>query len=153
MKPITFACQETLPLAPTEIAQQILDLTRWPDFQGYGPLPGIAAAEFEARTPGIVGSRIRVTNRDGSTHVEEITEWDVHHRLRLRMCEFSPPLSRLATGFQETWEFEPVGNQTHITRTFELTARSVAAWPVLWMISFLLQKAIARHLRQMRGQR
>ena len=72
-------------------------------------LPGIKAAEFEARTPEVVGTRIRVTNTDGSSHVEEIVEWEPDRRLRLRMGEFSPPLSRLATGFDETWEFERTG--------------------------------------------
>jgi hypothetical protein len=66
MNPITFSCEETLPLAPEEIARQILDLTKWPDFHGFGPLPGIKAAAFDVQTPGIVGSRIRVTNQDGS---------------------------------------------------------------------------------------
>lgn len=40
MKPITFTCEETLPLAPEDIARQILDLTKWPDFHGYGPMLG-----------------------------------------------------------------------------------------------------------------
>src|SRR5262245_23730234 len=106
MKPITFTYQEILPLAPEDIIRQILDLTKLPDFHGYGPIPGIKRAEFEVRTPGIVGSRIRVTNLDGSSHVEEIVEWQPDHRIRLQMKEFSPPLSRLAIGFEETWEFQ-----------------------------------------------
>ena len=69
MKPITFACHETLPLAPEEIALQILDVAKCLDFRGYGPIPGIKSAEFETRTPNVVGSRIRVTNLDGATRV------------------------------------------------------------------------------------
>lgn len=75
MKPITFSCKETLDLTPEDIARQILDVTKWLDFKEFGPLPGIRVAEFEVRTPVIVGSRIRVTNPDGSKHVEEIVEW------------------------------------------------------------------------------
>lgn len=150
MKPITFSCEATLPSAPEDIAHQILDLTKWPDFHGYGPLPGIKAAEFEVKTPDIVGSRIRVTNQDGSSHVEEIVEWQPSQRIRLEMKEFSPPLSRLATWFVETWDFECVGNETKVTRSFEMHAKSFLAWPVLWMISIMLKKAIARHLREMR---
>ena len=150
MNPITFSCEETLPLAPEEIARQILDLTKWPDFHGYGPIPGIKVAAFDVQTPGIVGSRIRVTNQDGSSHVEQIVEWEPDHRLRLEMKEFSAPLSRLATWFVETWDFEGVGNETKVTRSFELNAKSILAWPVLWVISFMLKKAIARHLREMR---
>jgi hypothetical protein len=150
MKPITFACNETLSLAPEVVAQQFLDLTKWPDFHGYGPLPGIKAAEFEIKTPGIVGSRIRVTNQDGSSHVEEIVEWQPTKRIQLHMKEFSRPLSRLATSFVETWDFDRVGNETKVTRSFEMNAKSFLAWPVLWVISFMLKRAIARHLREMR---
>ena len=150
MNPITFSCEETLPLAPAEIARQILDLTKWPDFHGFGPLPGIKVAVFEVHTPGIVGSRIRVTNQDGSSHIEEIVEWQPDHRLRLQMKDFSAPLSRLATEFEETWEFQRTANGTHVTRSFRLHAKSVLARLLLWMMSFCLKWAITRHLREMR---
>ena len=153
MKPITFSCEETLALAPEDIARQILDVTKWPDFHGYGPLPGIKVAEFDVLTPGIVGSRIRVTNTDGSQHVEEVVEWQADHRLCLHMKDFSAPLSRLATRIEETWEFKRTGNETHVTRSFQIHAKSVLARPLLWMISILLKKAVARHLRGMRGKR
>ena len=97
MNPITFTCHATLEITPEEIAQQILDVTKWLDFKGYGPLPGIRAAEFEVRTPEIVGSRIQVTNTDGSKHVEEIVEWQPAQRIQLQMKDFSAPLSRLST--------------------------------------------------------
>jgi Polyketide cyclase / dehydrase and lipid transport len=150
MNPITFSCEETLPLAPEEIARQILDLTKWPDFHGFGPLPGITVAVFEVQTPGIVGSRIRVTNQDGSSHIEEIVEWQPDHRLRLRMKDFSAPLSRWATEFEETWELQRTANGTHVTRSFRLHAKSAVARLLLWGISFFLKRAIARHLREMR---
>ena len=101
--------------------------------------------------PDIVGSRIRVTNTDGSKHVEEIVEWQPAHRLQLHMKDFSAPLSRLATGIEETWEFERVGNETKVTRSFQMHAKSALARPMLWAMSILLKKAITRHLRQMRG--
>jgi hypothetical protein len=150
MKPITFCCTETIPLAPEDIAGQILDLANWTDFTGYGVLPGIKAAAFETRTPGVVGTRIRVTNTDGSSHVEEIVEWQPDRRLRLDLTDFSPPLSRLATGFVETWAFEQRGDSTRVVRSFEMHAKSFFTRPILWLISFLLKRAIARHLRQMR---
>ena len=153
MKPIIFVCKATLPLAPEEIANQILDVAKWPDFQGYGPIPGIKTAEFEIRTANIIGSRIRVTNLDGSTHVEEIVVWRPDERLQLHMQNFSPPLSRLATGFVETWEFQRVGTDTKVLRSFEINAKSIAAWPVLWLISFVLKRATDRHLLQIRSQR
>src|SRR5262249_3882693 len=114
MKPITFTCEATLSLAPEAIAGQILDLDRWKGFQGYGVLTGIREAAFEVRTPDVLGTRVRVTNTDGSSHVEEIVEWQPDRRLRLLMHEFSPPLSRLATRFEETWEFQRRDDATHV---------------------------------------
>jgi hypothetical protein len=150
MRPITFSCSETLDLPPAAIARQILDLDRWPEFRGYGVLPGIRAAQFEVRTPEVVGTRIRVTDSDGSSHVEQIVEWEPDRRLRLHMGEFSPPLSRLATGFDETWQFEPTAEGTRVIRSFKLHPQSGATRPLLWLISLLLKRAIARHLRQMK---
>lgn len=149
--PITFSCRETFSAPPEQLAAQILDLANWTNFQGYGFLPGIKAAEFDARTPDVVGTRVRVTSTDGSSHVEEIVEWQPARRVRLHMKEFSTPLSRLATEFFETWEFERTGDQTHATRSFELHARSWLTCPVLWLISFWLKAAVARHMRQLRG--
>ena len=111
MKPITFACEGTFRLAPEDIARQILDLTKWPDFHGYGPLPGIKVAEFEVQTPGIVGTRIRVTDTDGSSHIEEIVEWEPDRRLRLLMHEFSAPLRSL-TFFNNVITAGPQKGQT-----------------------------------------
>ena len=150
MRPITFRCTDTLPLSPEEIAAQILDLANWTSFTGYGVLPGIKTAEFEVRTPDVVGTRIRVTNTDRSSHVEEIVEWQPDRRVRLDMKDFSRPLSRLASGFVETWEFERLDTGTRVMRSFELQARSALTRPVLWLIALLLKRAVARHLRQMK---
>ena len=86
MKPITFACEEKLAVPPERIAEQILDLGLWPGFRGYGPLPGIRAAEFEARTPEVVGTRIRVMDTDGSVHVEEIGRKPRFQHLHAHVC-------------------------------------------------------------------
>ena len=127
----------------------ILDLSKWPEFQGYGPLPGIKSAEFEVRTPDVVGTRIRVGNTDGSSHVEEITDWQPNRQLTLQLREFSPPLSRLATHMDETWEFERMGNQTQVVRSFEIHAKSAVTRPAIWLISLMLRRAVARHLQQL----
>ncbi len=151
MRPITFSCSETLDIPPERIAGQILDISRWSGFQGYGVLPGIKAAEFEVRTAEVVGTRIRVTDTGGSSHVEEIVEWEPDRRFGLRMGDFSPPLSVLATGFGETWEFRCIGQDTRVVRTFSLHPKSIITRPLLWLVSLLLKRGIARHLRQMRA--
>ncbi len=145
--PISFTCHATLPISGEAIAAQILDLEKWRDFKGSGPIPGIKSAEFEIRTPEVLGTRIRVVNLDGSSHVEEIVEWRPKERLQLRMAGFSPPLSGMADFFIETWDFAEDGNQTKVKRSMELHPKSIRARMVLWMISFLLKGAIAKHLR------
>jgi hypothetical protein len=79
------ACGQSLAqlaLTPEEIAGRILDVSNWHSFRGYGPVPGVKSAVFESRAPGVVGSRVRVTNTDGSGHVEEIVEWRPGERIR-----------------------------------------------------------------------
>jgi hypothetical protein len=149
MPPIRFTCVATLPFAPEEIAAQILDLAEWTNFRGYGQLPGIKTAEFEVRTLEVIGTRIRVTDTDGSNHIEEIIEWQPDRRIGIEMKDFSPPLSRLATNFLETWDFVRLDQGTRATRSFELYAKSRLTRPALWLISLLLRRAIARHFHQM----
>ena len=65
-------------------------------------------------------------------------------------CSTFPLLfSHLATHFEETWEFQSVSDKTRVTRFFQLHANSALTRPSLWVISLLLQRAIARNLRQM----
>ncbi len=146
---IQFTCEAHLQLTPLEVAQQILDLGNWTDFQGYGLLPGIKSATFDIRTPEIVGSRIRVENTDGSGHVEEIISWDPDRCLKLKLHEFSKPLSSLATEFHETWNFHHTSHDTKVAREFVLYPKASWTRPLLWLISIFLKKAIDRHLRQL----
>jgi len=148
MKPWVVVCTRTSQLTGEDIGQQILKLENWPEFQGYGPLPGIAEAHFETRTADVIGTRIRVRNRDGSTHVEEIVEWNPADRITLEMKEFSRPLSFFASRFIERWEFARSGDETSIRRSIELQHRSVFGWLFLGMISGFLRKALNRHLQQ-----
>ncbi len=149
MKYIQFQCKATLPQSPHEIAKEILDLSNWADFKGYGPMPGIASAQFEVQTPEIVGTRIRVHNTDGSQHIEEIVEWNPESNLALRMQEFSPPLSKLATHIDETWGFDSLENGTHVKRRFLMHARNAVTIPILWLISKFLKRAVDKHLKQL----
>lgn len=150
-KPIQFECQEVIPWSPEEIISQMLDLQNWSNFQGYGPLPGIKTAEFEVRTPDLVDTRIRVVNRDGSSHVETITAWQPGKQLQMTMNEFTPPLSKMATHFLEIWNFQLLEQGTRVTRRFELYPKTLLSSWSLWMISFLLKQAIKRHLQQLKS--
>lgn len=150
MRPIAVQCSRLIPRPATAICEEIADTTRWREFRGYGPLPGIAHAEYEQRTPTMVGSRIRVRSTDGSLHTEEIERWVPAREIVMRLHDFTPPLSRLATHFTETWSFQPALQGTLVSRVFELYPRRAAAWPALWLIARLLRRAVARQLREMR---
>lgn len=149
MTPVTFTCKADLRASAAVIAAQILDVAQWTGFRGCWPIPGIAAAEFEVRTPEVVGSRIRVQNGDGSSHTEEIVVWEPEHQIQLRMTGFSAPLSLLASQFIETWKFEVRPTATNVARSFELHARTCLARPALWIVAYFLKRAIVTHLREL----
>ncbi len=146
MKPIEVQVVGQVRQSPEEICAAFLDVSRWPEFEGYSILPGIKEARFESQTPGLVGSRIRVQNTDGSSHVEEIIEWDVDNRIALRFHEFSPPLQRIATHFVETWEFHQVATGTEVTRKMSMYPKGLLGWVLLMPISRLMKKAFERNL-------
>jgi hypothetical protein len=149
MRPWLVTCTSTSRHTGNEIAAEILDISNWSKFEGYGPLPGIADAHFERRTADVVGTRIRVTNRDGSTHIEEIIDWRPPETLSLEMADFSRPVSLFASRFTELWKFERVNDATRISRSIELQHKSFFGWLVLGLVSRLLKKAIQRHLTQL----
>lgn len=148
MKPIEIKIIGHIQKSSSEICAEILDTERWSEFEGYSILPGIKNAHFEVKTPGLVGSRIKVQNQDGSAHVEEIIEWDVATRIRLRFQEFSSPLQHLATHFIETWEFRKSPNGTEAARIMTLYPKGWLGWLMLIPISTLMKKAFEKNLRQ-----
>jgi hypothetical protein len=68
------------------------------------------------------------------------------------MLDFSPPLSRLATRIDETWDFKKLEAATEVIRSFELQAKSALARPFLGLIALFLKQAISRHLRVLGAQ-
>ena len=151
MKPIAFQFTRLIPTSASDICAAIVDVDRWSEFGGYGILPGIEKAVFEKQTADMVGSRIRVRNTDGSQHVEEIYKWIPGQEIAMKFHEFTPPLSYLATHFTEEWHLKAEGYATHVTRSFEMFPRRLTTRPLLWLISLLFRRAIARHLEEMSG--
>lgn len=151
MRTLAFTCSERVPLSRREICRRIADVGRWAEFEGYGPIPGIERAAYERRTDGMVGSRIRVENEDGSTHVEEIVEWVLDERVLIQMTDFSAPLNRFAEFFVEEWRFSSDGGTTLVSRTFRLHPRGRIGRLVLWLVAVFLRRAVCRHLERMRA--
>lgn len=136
---------------PNDIAAAILDTSRWAEFEGWGPLPGIRSAEFVQRTDDVVGSCIQVVNRDGSRHVEEITRWEPPDRLELTLSSFPAPLRWLAVRFVEGWDFERSEESWMVTRWMRIEPRGFVTRPLLVPIAFMLRRAMLRHVRPLMG--
>jgi hypothetical protein len=151
MTPITFSLSRLLPYPAQAICAQVANVATWSTFKGYGMMPGIQNAEYETQTPGMVGSRIRVRNTDGSTHTEEIYRWVEGKEMAMKFCDFVPPLSQIATHFTEEWRLEPQGDGTLVTRNFQMFPRSALTRPSLWLISQLFRRAIFHQMEQMAG--
>jgi hypothetical protein len=123
MSPITFACTGLIPKTALEICADMTNLSLWPAFTGYGPMPGIKSAEFEKPPEDmnhLVGTRILVQNTDGSRHVEDILVWQPGQHVVMKLHEFTAPLSNIATHFVEDWTFAPSAGGTQVTRRFEM---------------------------------
>ncbi len=153
MKPIEIKIIGHTRRSPLEICSVFLDTDRWPEFTGYSILPGIKHARFEVKTPEIIGSRIKVQNTDGTSHVEEIIEWDVTSRMSMRFQEFDSPLKNLATHFIETWSFETSSEGTDITRSMTMYPKGVVGWLFLKPISGLMKKAFEKNSSQLSDDR
>lgn len=149
MKPISFSCHKIISASPQSISANIANTDKWKEFEGYAILPKIKEATYEKRTDQMVGSRIRVINSDGSTHVEEIFKWEPGRAISMKLAEFSAPLNGIASHFIEEWTFEPTENGTSVTRSFQLFAARWYTRPSLWIISLFFRRAIDLHLDQM----
>lgn len=148
MKPVTIKITSIIPMTSPEICKEIINTERWSEFKGYSILPGIKSARFEVKPPGLIGSRIAVQNNDGSSHVEEIIEWDTINRVSLRFQEFDSALQNLATHFVETWEFRNVPGGTETSRIMTMYPKGGLGWLILLPISRLMKRAFEENLRQ-----
>ena len=149
LAPIQITATRSLRRSPEEIGQELLRLENWKNFNGYGPLPGIREARFRHRTPEVVGTQIEVTNRDGSSHVEEIVEWLHTGSIVIRMSGFSAPLSRFATHFIERWTFSAEGGAQRVCRSLALHPSGWAGGVFLRLIGPLMRRALDRHLQEL----
>ena len=149
-RPVAITCQRSFAIPAVNLARRILDLSEWPHFEGWGPLPGIRAARFRHQSEAYIGSVIEVENRDGSTHTEEIVAWDEGRALTLRLANFTAPVRHLATHFDEHWIFTTTSdNKTHLVRSLEIHPRNAVSRLLLLPIAWMLHKALKMHLSKM----
>ncbi len=151
-KPIEILICGQIQKSAPEICAALLETERWSEFTGYFILPGVKSADFEVKTPEIVGSRIKVQNTDGSTHLEEIIEWEPNRQVAMKFQNFEGPVKNLATHFVETWSFEPAKEGVTATRKMAFFPKNWLGWLVLIPISQLMKKAFEKELKRQGGQ-
>jgi hypothetical protein len=151
MQPIAITISGHTYQSSEEICRELLKTERWSEFKGFFILPGVKNARFECQTPSLVGSRIHVQNTDGSSHIEEIIEWDVLHKVVLRFQEFNSPLKHLATHFIEVWTFDNSANGTEVSRTMILYPKGLLGWCMLLPIAQLMKGALKKNTHQLRN--
>jgi hypothetical protein len=103
----------------------------------------------------ILGSVILVQNSDGSSHQEEIIEWEQvspnHFRFLIRLNRFTGLIRLLSPEFIESWEIKEDRNHrgASITRSFQLIGFGfVSRFVLRFVISPLFKRAIQSHLEQ-----
>ena len=95
MQPIEVKISGFVAQTSQQICRQFLDISRWSEFEGYGFLPGVKSVQYQVTTPNMVGTKFRVINTDGSSHTEEIIEWDEERIIKLKFQDFDSALKTL----------------------------------------------------------
>ena len=130
---------------PKYIFDSFLQVEKWNDFKGYGIIPGIKNAKFITKTDSIKGSLIQVENTDGSSHKEEFLEFEANRYLKIKMYDFSRPLSIFAEYFIEEWFLKKMEDGYKIERSMTLHSKGIFSYFILKLISNNLKNAIQIH--------
>ena len=130
---------------PQYIFDSFLQIEKWNDFKGFGIIPGIKTANFIIKTDSIKGTIICVKNSDGSSHKEEILAFEKDTYLKIKMYDFSKPLSYFASFFIEEWALKKIEDGYKVERSMTLHSKGMISKFILKVISRSLKKAIHVH--------
>ena len=130
---------------PQYIFDSFLQIEKWNDFKGFGIIPGIKTANFIIKTDSIKGTIIWVKNSDGSSHKEEILAFEKDTYLKIKMYDFSKPLSYFASFFIEEWALKKIEDGCKVERSMTLHSKGMISKFILKVISRSLKKAIQVH--------
>ena len=130
---------------PQYIFDSFLQIEKWNDFKGFGIIPGIKTANFIIKTDSIKGTIIWVKNSDGSSHKEEILAFEKDTYLKIKMYDFSRPLSYFASFFIEEWALKKIEDGYKLERSMTLLSKGMISKFILKVISRSLKKAIHVH--------
>ena len=142
---VTFTIEVYYYKEPQYIFDSFMQIEKWNDFKGFGIIPGIKTANFIVKSESIKGSIIQVENSDGSSHKEEILEFEKDTYLKIKMYDFSKPLSYFATFFIEEWVLKKMDDHYKLVRSMTLHSKGMISNFILKVISNNLKYAIQKH--------
>jgi len=142
---ITFTVELKYFQEPRYIFDSFMQIEKWNDFKGFGIIPGIKTANFIVKSESIKGSIIRVENTDGSSHKEEILAFEIDKYLKIKLYDFSKPLSYFATHFLEEWALKKMEDGYKVERSMTLFSKGTISRFILKVISLSLKNAIQKH--------
>lgn len=142
---VTFTIEVYYYKEPRYIFDSFMQIEKWNDFKGLGIIPGIKNANFIIKTDSIKGTIICVKNSDGSSHKEEILAFEKDTYLKIKMYDFSKPLSYFASFFIEEWSLKKIEDGYKLERSMTLHSKGMISKFILKVISLTLKKAIYVH--------
>jgi hypothetical protein len=142
---ITFTVEVKYFQEPRYIFDSFMQIEKWNDFKGFGIIPGIKTANFIVKSESIKGSIIRVENTDGSSHKEEILAFEIDKYLKIKLYDFTKPLSYFSTHFLEEWALKKMEDGYKIERSMTLFSKGKISRFILKVISLILKRAIQKH--------
>lgn len=142
---ITFTVEVKYFQEPRYIFDSFMQIEKWNDFKGYGLIPGIKTANFILKSESIKGSIIQVENTDGSSHKEEILAFEKDKYLKIKLYDFSKPLSYFSTHFFEEWALKKMEDGYKVERSMTLFSKGTISRFILKVISLSLKNAIQKH--------
>ncbi|MCU0648198.1 MAG: hypothetical protein MUF00_09405 [Gemmatimonadaceae bacterium] len=105
-------------------------------FNGWGPIPGVAAVEEQSGPWLVAGSHRRLRLSDGHVVTEAVVQCELPVRFRYRMTGFAVPLHAMVEAIDGDWHCEPTGTSaTRIAWTYRMRPRHAAWIPVLWVMT------------------
>jgi hypothetical protein len=142
---IRFTVEVTYYHEPRYIFESFIKIEKWSDFKGFGIIPGIKNANYIVKSDSFIGSLIQVENLDGSSHKEEILAFEKDTYLKIKMFDFSKPLSYFSTHFIEEWALKKMEYGYKFERSMTLYSKGFFSDLILKLISKSLRSAIQKH--------
>lgn len=132
------------------ICDEFLDPSTWNSFRGNLVVPGITRATRQEPLDGAgIGMVFDVWNTDGTTHREEVIDYEHGRCIAMRMTAFPAPLRFLVREIGEEWQFSAAA----VTRSFRLTPSGPLAILPLLLIRPFLRSAVLAHTRRLAGRK